>query len=395
MATKTQDKQLALRTSEVTQLMSQAIDKNVPVETMEKLLAMRRELRAEQAREQYHAALAKFQAELPVIKKTKRVMNKDGKTERYRYAPLDSIVAQVKRLLDKHGFSHQEDASIEGKFVTARCVITHKEGHSETSAFSVPIDPDAYMNEAQKYASALTFTKRYAFCNALGILTGDADTDTVEIAADQPARPERHTRHTAYEEKTGEGDPKVSEDVAQLRAFLNNNKIPEAFLLRLLLDKKQIDGRVKTLEQIKPGIVLRCLHEQSKHALIQAWAQQRADEDQRSPFDASEPQIVTQGPVIEPDNDQQPAKGVRKPVDPDMNPHDLLEQEGYENWRTVPIHFGPNSKGKLLGKLPQKSLAWWIETYEPKPHRGRWNPKDLLLDAALCLASAELSGGTE
>jgi hypothetical protein len=34
----------------------------------------------------------------------------------------------------------------------------------------------------QDYASALTFAKRYAFCNAFGIMTGDADTDAVPNA---------------------------------------------------------------------------------------------------------------------------------------------------------------------------------------------------------------------
>ena len=39
-------------------LIAQAIDKAVPVETMEKLLAMRRELKAEWAKEQFDAAIA-------------------------------------------------------------------------------------------------------------------------------------------------------------------------------------------------------------------------------------------------------------------------------------------------------------------------------------------------
>jgi len=33
------------------------------------------------------------------------------------------------------------------------------------------------MNDAQKIASALTYSKRYAFCNATGIMTGDEDQD--------------------------------------------------------------------------------------------------------------------------------------------------------------------------------------------------------------------------
>jgi hypothetical protein len=50
-------------------------------------------------------------------------------------------------------------------------------GHSQESDFTVPIDEKAFMNAPQKVASALTFAKRYAFCNAFGILTGDEDND--------------------------------------------------------------------------------------------------------------------------------------------------------------------------------------------------------------------------
>ena len=48
-------------------LLAQAIDKGMPVESMERLLAMRREMKAEYARDQYFKALAGFQHECPVI----------------------------------------------------------------------------------------------------------------------------------------------------------------------------------------------------------------------------------------------------------------------------------------------------------------------------------------
>jgi hypothetical protein len=86
----------------------------------------------------------------------------------------------------------------------------------------------------------------------------------------------------------------------------------------------------------------------------------------------------------------QTRKGARTPIVADIEPSDILEQEGIDNWRKVKIHFGKNS-GTPLGKLPRKSLEWWIENYTPKPYKGTWQEKDLLLDAGLCLASAELT----
>ena len=48
-------------------LISQAIEKGASVETMEKLLAMRTQLKQEWAKEQYYIAMAKLQAEMPII----------------------------------------------------------------------------------------------------------------------------------------------------------------------------------------------------------------------------------------------------------------------------------------------------------------------------------------
>lgn len=155
---------------------SQAIASNLPVETMERLFALRKEVKAEIAREAFTAALAKFQGDCPTIEKAKQIFDKHGKP-RYKYAPLDVIVDQVREALRSAQLSYTTDVIQEASFVTAVCKITHVMGHSETSSFKVPIDNDAYMSAPQKFAAALTFAKRYAFCNALGILTGDEDTD--------------------------------------------------------------------------------------------------------------------------------------------------------------------------------------------------------------------------
>ena len=167
-------------------LITQAIDKNVPVETMEKLLAMRKELKAEWAKEQFCIAMANFQGTIPTIKKEKIVKDKYGK-ERYRYAPIEVIVSQVKEALTQCGLAYAIETKCEEKQVTAICKVTHISGHSEESAMAVPIDASAYMNPAQKVAAANTFAKRYAFCNALGIMTGDQDDDS-QATVDPPEK---------------------------------------------------------------------------------------------------------------------------------------------------------------------------------------------------------------
>lgn len=160
-------------------LLSQAVDKGLPVETMERLLAMRKELVAEQAMKAYISAMSKFQSECPIIKRDSVVKGKDGK-ERYRYAPLDSIVSQVKKVLTDNNLSYKFEEVKDDKYATAVCVVTHIDGHSERSSFKVEIGAEEYMTNTQKYGARMTFAKRYAFCNAFGILTGDEDNDAQE-----------------------------------------------------------------------------------------------------------------------------------------------------------------------------------------------------------------------
>lgn len=168
-------------------LIAKAIDKNVPVETMERLMAMRRELRSEMAKSAFDQAMAKFQAECPMIQKTKEVRTKAGAIA-YRYAPIESIVAQVKDRIRDNGFSYAIDTETLEGTVKAICIVKHELGHSEQSSFEVPLgNKTDVMSQSQVVAAALTFAKRYAFCNAFGIMTGDEDNDGQTDAVRSPA----------------------------------------------------------------------------------------------------------------------------------------------------------------------------------------------------------------
>lgn len=159
-------------------MLMEAIKQGLPVETMEKIMAMRRELRDERAKSEYFAAMAGFQGDCPVIIKNKMVHEKDHPdVVRYRYATIDEIVEQTKELRARWGLSHTLKTKQTNTEVTAVCTVYHTSGWNESTEFTVPIDLKAYMSAPQKVASALTFAKRYALCNAYGIVTGDEDDD--------------------------------------------------------------------------------------------------------------------------------------------------------------------------------------------------------------------------
>jgi hypothetical protein len=160
-------------------LIAKAIDANVSIDTMERLIALRERLNAEQARAAFFTSLSAFQRDCPVIPKTKTatIASQRG-SSKYSYAPLDVIVKHTGPILAAHGLSVTFNTGIvDGTLLVSTCTVHHVAGHAESSDFRVPIDAEARMNDAQKVASASTYAKRYAYCNALGILTGDEDDD--------------------------------------------------------------------------------------------------------------------------------------------------------------------------------------------------------------------------
>jgi len=185
-------KQTALDTTvHAETLIAQAIQQGTSVETMEKLLSMRRELKAEKAKEIYDESMSGFQSECPIIKKTKSVKTKTGAVA-YSYAPIESIVSQVKKLLSKYGFSYSTQIITDKGSVKAVCIVKHLAGHSENYEMEVPLGTKtAVMSDSQVVAAASTFAKRYAFCNAFGILTGDEDNDGAKIDSPPPPPPPR------------------------------------------------------------------------------------------------------------------------------------------------------------------------------------------------------------
>lgn len=184
-------KELQVQDSSIDSFISQAIASNAPIETMERLFALHEKAVAAKAKSEFVRALANFQEECPVIKKTRNVLNKDGKSVRYSFAPIDSIVNQIRKPLSNNSISYRWEVRNDPGFITAVAIITHDMGHSESSDFKIPIDTEGYMTAPQKYASALTFAKRYSLLNALGISTGDEDTDATDVNKEPEALSDR------------------------------------------------------------------------------------------------------------------------------------------------------------------------------------------------------------
>lgn len=155
-------------------LLELAVDKDLDIDKLGKLLEFQRVWQADQDRKLFFEALATFQSKCPEIRKNKGVAF--GETK-YQYAPLSDIERQIKELLHECGLTKRWETKEDGEKLVVTCIITHVSGHSEQTTMSAKADDSGKKNAIQARGSSITYMQRYTLIGALGIGTADNDID--------------------------------------------------------------------------------------------------------------------------------------------------------------------------------------------------------------------------
>jgi len=155
------------------QMIREAIAKGADLEKLDKLLTLQERWEANEARKQYHQAMAQFKANPPKITKDKEVKYKEVK---YKHASLANVVDQITKELSKHGLSASWRTNQNGDVIVT-CMITHQMGHSEETSLSASADSTGSKNSIQAIGSTITYLQRYTLLSMLGLATGDQDDD--------------------------------------------------------------------------------------------------------------------------------------------------------------------------------------------------------------------------
>jgi hypothetical protein len=116
------------------------------------------------------AALAEAQSDFPAIPRdrTVTVKTKSGATYQFSYAPLDTILANIRPAMKKNGLAFLQ--SVNGEALTT--TLLHKSGEWITSD---PLPIKVVEAGSQAMGSAITYAKRYALTALLGIVTEEDD----------------------------------------------------------------------------------------------------------------------------------------------------------------------------------------------------------------------------
>ncbi len=147
---------------------------DVDLDRVERFYELKRRYEADEGRKAYVEEMAAFKAEKVDIVKDKVVAFSGT---RYTHASIGNVVSVVCEALGRHGFSHRWDTNQNDGLITVTCVITHRLGHSESTALSGKPDDSGKKNAIQQTASTISYLQRYTLLAATGLATRDQEDD--------------------------------------------------------------------------------------------------------------------------------------------------------------------------------------------------------------------------
>lgn len=174
------------------EMLDRAVQSGASIETLERLMALQERWEANGARKAFDAAIAAAKAEIPTIRKSRKVdfTTAKGRTN-YDYEDLAGIMETIQPILSKHGLSirYQTRAEV-NEPVSVTCIVSHRDGHSENNTLTAGRDDSGNKNSIQSIGSTVTYLQRYTLKAALGLAAakdddGERSEDEGPVNADQ------------------------------------------------------------------------------------------------------------------------------------------------------------------------------------------------------------------
>lgn len=152
------------------QMLSTAVQNNVDVERLGKLMELQERWEAKEAKKAYFDAFATFQAIVPTIKKSK-----DG--HNYKYAPIGDIAHQIKAALEQCQLAYRFEIEGTDGLIGVTCIVSHRQGHQERNKMAGAPDTSGSKNAIQSHGSTVSYLQRYTLIGVLGLTIADEDMD--------------------------------------------------------------------------------------------------------------------------------------------------------------------------------------------------------------------------
>jgi len=219
-----------------------ALNPDVDIDKMERLLQMQERILDRNAKSAFTAALALMQPELPVVdRKGKIVIHKkdaekipENVIQSTPYALWEDINDAIRPILAKYGFALSFRVKKEADRVEVTAILSHREGHSEETMLSLPMDSTGSKNNVQAIGSSTSYGKRYTACSLLNITSRGEDDDGAAAGAEDLISDEQRDQLLALADE-------VKADIPRLCKFLKVESIAA-------LPAARFDHAMKSLE---------------------------------------------------------------------------------------------------------------------------------------------------
>lgn len=156
-----------------------ARDPDVDIDKMQRLMEMREREHARVAAQQFNAAMAAAQAEMPQV-----VRDTDNDQTKSRYARYETISEAIQPIITKHGFalSFNQGETPKEHHLRILCDVMHRDGHTKQYHADLPID-DAGMHgkrnktDTHAFGSTKSYGRRYLKCDIFDVAVKGEDDD--------------------------------------------------------------------------------------------------------------------------------------------------------------------------------------------------------------------------
>jgi hypothetical protein len=225
------------------------------VEMYKEAVALYKEMDGLAARKAFDNAMADARAEIPVIRKDRRVgfdSKKVGATRTdYAHESLAEIARTIDKILSAHGLSYRFRVSSEiNQPVKVTCIISHRDGHFEETSLQAGRDDSGNKNAIQQVGSTVTYLQRYTLKAALGLSAAeDDDGKSSEPSTAQSAPPPGSITHAQADQIMDLLDSKGASRSAFLQWF--NTQLAKApYIEHIHAD--HFDACIAAISRFKP-----------------------------------------------------------------------------------------------------------------------------------------------
>lgn len=208
-------------------LLEQAISKGVDLDQMQKLMDLQERWEKKEAKKAFMDAQSLFQSLVPVIpKRSVAKINSQKGSYSYRFANLGTIGGTIKEAVKICGLSYRWEFQETNGKLKVICLLSHRDGHTETTEMEAGLDATGGKNEIQQKGSTHTYLQRYTLIGALGLTTADEDIDGGGPAGTPPQQTEQTEEEIlAQWQQTVDG---VSTRIELTQLYLKNMKAVDA-----------------------------------------------------------------------------------------------------------------------------------------------------------------------